>query len=138
MFLVSWVVFGAMLAKPTGCDLSQDGDVSLNIKGYASTEKAKYTPVRKVGKNFRELFVGSTIVVKGARLSIISISANKRIKAKPRTGYIGVSLNIEGKKENIEMSYAYNEGFFQAWGKQKSGKKIFFALEIKALLCYSK
>ena len=136
--LTSSILLSATLAKPTGCDLSQDGDVSLSIQGYANSPKANYTPIQKVGKNFKELFVGSTISLDEALLRIDSISSNKRVKGKPRTGYIGVTLKLKGKNEKIKMSYAYSEGYFQALGKQKSGKKISFALSIKALLCYSK
>lgn len=139
MLLVSSVMFGATpLGKPTGCDLSQDGDVSLNILGHASSKKAEYKAANEVGKNFEEIFVGSTISLQDAKLMITEIKSNKRVKGLPRTGVLGVDLTLKDIKEKINMTYMYEKGHFIALGKQKNSEEINFSLYIKALLCYSK
>lgn len=138
LVLLSSMMLSATLGKATGCDLSQDGDVSINIVGYASTKKAIYIPAQDIGKNFKELFVGSTIKIKDAVLSIISISSNKRVKDGPRTGELTVTLTQTSHTQDIKMSYRYLNGFFEANGKQKNSKDISFSLNIKALLCYNK
>ena len=139
MLLLSSVVLGVTpLGKPTGCDLSQDGDVSLNIAGYASSEKAEYKAANEVGKNFKELFVGSTISLQDANLVITEIKSNKRVKGLPRTGTLSVELKLKDTKEKINMTYMYEQGHFMTLGKQKNSQEINFSLYIKALLCYSK
>ena len=139
MLLLSSVIFGATpLGKATGCDLSQDGDVALNIVGYASSKKAEYKAIREVGKNFKELFIGSTIKVKDALVTITDITSKKRVRGKPRTGIITVTLKNASTTQSIEMPYSYLDGHFKAQGKQKNSKQIILSLEIKALLCYSK
>jgi len=138
LFLASSMMLGATLAKATGCDLSQDGDVSLSIIGYGSTKKAEYSPGQKVGKNFKELFVGSKIKLDDAVLSIISITSNKREKGAPRTGIVTVTLTKGKNVQNIKMPYRYLNGYFEAKGIQKNSKELSFSLNIKALLCYSK
>ena len=139
MLLVSSVIFGATpLGKATGCDLSQNGDVTMHIGGYATSKKADYKAIKEVGKTFKELFVGSTIQVKDALVTITAITSNKRVRGKPRTGVVTISLKQNNQVQNIEMPYTYLDGHFQAKGKQKNSKEISFALEIKALLCYSK
>lgn len=139
MLLLSLVVFAdTPLGKPTGCDLSQDGDVSLNIEGYGSSKKAEYKAAKEIGKNFKELFIGSTIRVKDALLTIRDITSNKRVKGSPRTGQVIVRLKQANSTQSIKMSYRYLNGSFEAKGKQKNLKEISFSLNIKALLCYSK
>jgi len=139
ILLISSVIFGdTPLGKPTGCDLSQDGDVSLNIGGYASTKKADYKANKEIGKNFKELFIGSTIRLKGALLTITAITSKKRVKGAPRTGLVRVTLKQGSSSETIEMPYRYLNGYFEANAKQKNSKEISFSLNIKALLCYSK
>ena len=41
------------LGKATGCDLSQDGDVSLYIQGYGSSKHASYVAAQEVGKTLK-------------------------------------------------------------------------------------
>lgn len=136
--LASSMMLSTTLAKPTGCDLSQDGDVSLSIIGYASSKQVEYKPAHKVGKNFKELFVGATMRLKDALVTIKSITSNKRAKGKARTGIVTVNLQKGSDEESIEMPYHYLNGYFEARGKQKNSKDISFSLNIKALLCYSK
>jgi len=120
-----------LLAKPNGCDLSQVGDVKLQI-GSNIYEKTNYKAIAPSGKNFRSILVGSTINTKNISLKIVAIKANKRVKGKPRTGIITITLN----NEKIPMTYNYNKGHFKAKGILKNKTPFSFALEIKALLCH--
>ncbi len=124
--------------KHTSCDLSQVGDVTLNLGGYGIFKKANYKAIVETGKNFKTIFIGSTISVKSATLTITDIHADKRIKGKPRTGIITVNLDANNTTQKIEMNYSYDKGDFSAKGVQKNGKNISFTLKIKALLCSSK
>lgn len=129
---ISSLAFSAGL-KANGCDLSQTGDVELNINGK-SYKKADYRAKIPSGKNFKTIFVGSTISAGGSMVTIIDIKADKRIKGKPRTGVVTVEVD----SEKVELTYSYDKGHFSAKGMQKNKKEIGFALEIKALLCHAK
>ena len=117
--------------KPTGCELSQVGKVELSI-GSKSTKDAKYKAIVKSGKNFRTIFVGSTMSIDAVNVEILDIKANKRIKREARTGTITISLDA---KEKVVMTYSYDKGHFEAKGTLKNADAISFALDIKALLC---
>ena len=119
--------------KANGCDLSQVGDVKLTINGK-NYEKAHYNAIAKSGKNFRAIFVGSTMSVENTVIKIIDIKADKRIKGKPRTGVIMVVVN----SEEVVLNYSYDKGHFSAKGIQENKNEINFSLEIKALLCHTK
>ena len=129
---ISSLAFSAGL-KANGCDLSQVGDVELNINGK-SYKKADYKAKIPSGKNFKTIFIGSTIKVENAVVEITDIKADKRIKGKPRTGMVTVDAN----SEQVALNYSYDKGHFSAKGVQKNGKEIGFSLEIKALLCHVK
>ncbi len=138
VMMLSSLMFGATKAKPTGCDLSQDGKVELNILGYGSSKDAHYQAAKKVGKNFKELFIGTKISFRDALVSITDIKANKRDRTLPRTGLLFIVLKLNGVEEKIKMTYMYEQGHFIALGKQKNKREINLSLYIKALLCYSK
>ena len=139
MLLLVSVLFGDIsLGKPTGCDLSQDGDVIINIDGYASSKSAIYVAKQKIGKNFKELFIGSTISISKSMVIMTDITSNKRVKGKARTGVLTITLIQDGSSQKIKMPYTYLNGYFEAKGKQQNSKNISIVLKIKALLCYSK
>ncbi len=129
LLFISSLLYSVSL-KPSGCELSQVGDVALSI-GSKSTKKANYKAIVKSGKNFRTILVGSTMSVDGVKATIIDIKAKKRIKTEARTGTI--TLEIDSQK--VVMRYVYDKGHFEAKGKLKNGDNINFSLEIKALLC---
>ena len=131
MFISSLALSAGL--KANGCDLSQVGDVSLTLNGE-SYEKADYKAITPTGKNFKTIFIGSTIRIKDTLITITNIQADKRLKGKPRTGTVTVDIN----SEKVVMNYNYNKGHFSAKGIQKNSNTIAFALEIKALLCHSK
>ena len=125
----------SLLNAATGCDLAQVGDVELNLGGHGTFKKANYKAIAKSGKNFKTIFVGSVISIKSAKVEIVDIKADKRVKGQPRTGTITVNLDADNSIQNIVMLYNYDKGHFTAKGKQKNGKDISFALNIKAVLC---
>ncbi len=147
-----------------GCILTQDKSIKikynafnkkLNVKIAEQFKNIKYIPTAIEGKNFRDLFVGSKIFIDttSSKLSIqpieakiTSIKANKRIKGKPRTGTIQLSVTIKQKNLTIPMLYNYNDGYFEATGVIKlkdfnlltttfDNITITFSTNIKALLC---
>ncbi len=135
VFLSSLLLSGDL--KPTGCDLSQIGDVELNV-GHKSSKKADYKAIAKSGKNFRAILVGSVITMQDAMVEILDIKADKRVRGKPRTGTVTVSLNSNNFNQNIKMHYSYSKSHFSAKGIDKNGRFISFGLEIAALLCHAK
>jgi len=136
LVFISSLAFSAA-PKVTGCDLSQVGDVKLSI-GSKVVKKADYKAIAKSGKNFRSILVGSVISTQGAVVEILDIKADKRVRGKPRTGTIRVSLDANHTNQKVKMNYSYSKGHFSAKGVDKNGKIISFALEIAALLCHAK
>lgn len=131
-FFLFLTVFSSLLfssgVKANGCDLSQVGDVQLSIGGK-NYEKVTYRAIVPSGKNFRTIFVGSTLSIDNTFIKITDIKANKRIKGKPRTGVVTLDVNTE----KVLLTYNYDNGSFKARGIQKNSQEISFALEIKAL-----
>ncbi|NPA60601.1 MAG: hypothetical protein GXO30_09120 [Epsilonproteobacteria bacterium] len=123
--------------KSTGCELSQYGDVSLNI-GSKEFSKVSYKPIAKSGKNFRSILVGSVISTDMGNLKIIDIKADKKRLNHKRVGDIKVAFKKDGFVEVIPMRYSYFKGYFSASGLDKGLKKVGFSLHIKALLCSAK
>ncbi|WP_373036737.1 hypothetical protein [Sulfurimonas sp.] len=134
--LISSFAFSAGL-KANGCDLSQVGDVELNINNK-SYKKANYKAKVPSGRNFKTIFIGATMNVDTALVTIIDIEADKREKGKPRTGRVTVKVDTGSNSENVVLEYNYDKGHFSAKGIQKNKQEISFALEIKALLCHAK
>ena len=124
--------------KPTGCELSQVGDVKLSLGKTLSLSKVDYKPIAKSGRNFRAILVGSVLSIGDTKVKILDIKANKRVGRQPRTGVVSVFLKTSSKSEKIDMKYRYNKGHFEAKGLQKNSNEISFTLEIKALLCHAK
>ena len=112
------LLFGAtqMGLKGGSCTLAQKGAVTLN---YHSTiyKNVTYSANKKSGKNFREIFVGSSMSVgKNISLKILDYKPNKRFKGKPKTGVFMVSATINKKVEHIQMAYIFDKGIISATG----------------------
>jgi len=102
-----------------------------------------YVPAHKKGKNFRELFVGSKVLIDTTKINtgdpkrddtlvkmffkklknttieakITDIQRTDRhIKGKPRTGILKVMVTMNEKTLIIPMRYIYHKGRFQATG----------------------
>jgi len=124
-------------SKPTGCELSQYGDVWLTV-GSKEFSKVTYIPIAKSGRNFRSILVGSIISTDAGTLKILDIKADKKRINHKRVGSVKVSLEHNGFVEVMDLRYSYYKGYFNAQGFDKDLKKVGFALHIKALLCSGK
>ncbi len=152
LFLVATLSSAAeMGTKPGSCILSQDGTVSVSWKAYKTPAKlgvggvfnsVKYTAVAPKGNNFREILVGSSVVIDTASVNsknaprdvklvkfffeqmssknitakIVDIKSNKRIRGKPKTGEMSVAVTMNGVTRNVPMTYMFNKGDFSATG----------------------
>ncbi|MCW8838228.1 MAG: hypothetical protein OQJ77_00485 [Thiovulaceae bacterium] len=119
--------------KYTGCELAQYGDVKVQFGKKAEFVKAEFEAIAKSGSNFRSILVGSKIsFLNNKIIKITDIKANKRLKGKPRTGMLNISLD----SKNIDMNYWYNNGHFIAYSS-KGQEPLTFYFDIKAILCYT-
>jgi hypothetical protein len=145
------LIFLTSIHASGGCTLEQSGDLNVSWKAYKTLEKlgvsgkftaVKYTPNKKSAKNFRGLFVGSTVSIDMSKIEtgdtsrdktlvdsffsklvgesiegvIVDIEADKRIGKGARTGIIDVNLTMNKKGMTIPMAYHYNKGDFRATG----------------------
>jgi len=133
-----------------GCTLEQSDDMNVTWKAYKTLAKigvggqftsVKYTPNKKSGKNFKELFIGSMVSIDMSKIDtgdssrddtlvksffskmgktiegkILDIEANKRVEKQPRTGVVDVNITMNGKSLTIPMAYQYKKGDFRATG----------------------
>ncbi|SFV57989.1 hypothetical protein MNB_SV-12-792 [hydrothermal vent metagenome] len=134
-----------------GCILEQSDDINVTWKGYKTFAKlgvsgqftkVEYTPNKKSGKNFKELFVGSMVHIYMNQIDtgdasrdktlvkwffskldgetiegkIVDIEANRRVGKGARTGMVDVQITMNKKTLIIPMSYYYNKGKFRATG----------------------
>jgi hypothetical protein len=134
-----------------GCVLEQADDINVTWRAYKTLAKigvngqftdVKYTPNKKSGKNFKELFIGSMISInvnkidtgdnsrdktivesffsilddKSIQGKILDIEANKREGKGSRTGFLDVEIKMNKKTLIIPMSYFYEDGDFKATG----------------------
>ena len=138
-------------AQKSGCVLAQKGEVVVTWKAYKTPLKLgvdgtfddiKYIPVAPEGKNFREILVGSSIVIdtkkinsknkgrdetlyksffkqmniQGIKAKIIDIKADPKVKGAPRTGVVAVEIDMNGVNRVIPMKYSFSKGVFSANG----------------------
>ena len=135
-----------------GCLLEQADDINVTWKAYKTLAKlgvggqftsVTYTPNKKLGANFKELFLGSKVSIDISKIDtkheardktivsmffnqlksktiegvIKSIDADKSKNGKrPYTGMITISLTMNEKTLLIPMRYKYKKGDFQATG----------------------
>lgn len=144
------VVLFTSIHATSGCTLKQSDDINITWKAYKTLGKIgvggqftdiKYTPNQKIGKNFRELFVGSIVSINMNKINtgdssrdktlidsffskmgktiegkIVGIEAEKRVGKEPRRGVIDVDISMNKKTLTIPMAYQYNKGDFIATG----------------------
>jgi hypothetical protein len=152
LFLLATISSAGEMGKQGGsCILSQDGDVSVSWKAYKTPAKAgvggmfdsvKYTAVAPKGNNFREILVGSSVVIdtssvnsknsgrdvklvkfffekmstKNITAKIVDIKSDKRMRGKPKTGVMSVAVTMNGVTKNVPMKYSFNKGDLSATG----------------------
>ncbi len=140
-----------MGTKGGSCILSQDGPVSVNWKAYKTPAKigvggvfnsVKYTANAPQGNNFREILVGSSVVIdttsvnsknaprdaklvkfffeqmssKNISAKIVDIKSDKRVRGKPKTGVMSVAITMNGITKDVSMKYIFDNGDFDATG----------------------
>ena len=142
----------ASLSYGNGCVLVQPDDINVTWKAYKTLAKlgvsgqftgVKYTPHQKEGKNFRDLFVGSTVSIDLSKIDthnegrdktlvqyffaklkegsiqgkIVDIQADKTTDGKRAyRGVVTVDITMNQKTLRIPMRYHYKEGNFNAEG----------------------
>ncbi|MEN4052442.1 MULTISPECIES: hypothetical protein [Sulfurimonas] len=146
-------LYAVEMGKIGGCTLTQSGIVKVGYNDV-KLETVKYTPNEKVGKNFRELFVGAKLEVevpaKAKKLSaeVLDYKPNKRIKGKPKTGLFIVKFQYDDKEKTISMPYIFNKGVMKISKNLeedtrkelgiKEAMKIWFETDVAYSLCYVK
>ncbi len=151
LLVVSSNALEEMGLKGGGCTLTQSNVVAVDFTAYKTPlkigvggtfDKVIYTPSHKKGANFRDLFVGSRVVIdtqsvnsknkaRDAKLvkfffnnmvskkisaKILDYQANKRYKGKPLTGIFQVSVTMNGITKTVPMRYTYFKGKMEAKG----------------------
>ena len=115
LFTFSLLNAGEMGLNGGGCTLAQDGAVQLQIKDKIYSN-VSYKAAAKSGKNFREIFVGSSINAKDFTLSIVDYLPNKRMKGKPKTGLFMVEVTTPSISKSVTMTYIFDAGVISATG----------------------
>lgn len=150
MFSLS-VASGEMGAQKGSCILSQDGGVVVSWEAYKTPakvgvggifDKVTYTAVAPKGDNFREILVGSSVVIETASVNskhegrdellaksffalmsdaqikakIVDIKTDKRMRGKPKTGELSVEISMNGVTKTVPMKYVFDNGDFNAKG----------------------
>jgi len=149
MLLVLSVANAEVMGKSGGCTLTQEGEFHVGFNDV-NLDGVKYIGIAKSGKNFREIFVGSKVVINSKLLSgridavILDYKPNKRIKAKPKTGLFIVEIRMKKYKTTLAMEYSFKDGIMSAEAdlklptKNESSLKIWFKTPVAYSLCYSK
>jgi len=141
---------GEMGTNKGSCILSQDGNVSVGWEAYKTPKKigvhgtfknVTYTAVAPEGNNFREILVGSSVVIETLsvktkfehrdalvkfffeqipdsviKAKIVDIKSDKRMRGKPKTGEMSVEITMNGVTKIIPMKYIFDNGDLSAKG----------------------
>jgi len=146
------IVIVISMANAGGCLLTQADDINVTWKAYKTLAKlgvggqftsVKYTPNKKEGKNFKELFVGSKVSIDISKINtknegrdktlvseffgklkgktidgvIKDIKADKPVNGKRvYHGVVSISITMNGKTLVIPMRYNYKNENFKATG----------------------
>ncbi len=149
--LLSLLTLFSISHAATGCVLVQPSDINVTWKAYKTLGKigvggqftsVKYTPAALEGKNFKELFVGSTVTIDATKINtgnssrddtlvrmffkklksstieakIIAIKSDKHVRGKPRTGIMDAMITMNEKTLSIPMKFHYKKGHLTATG----------------------
>jgi len=133
------------------CDFSQDGAFKVGFIAYKTSAKkgvgavfdnVKYAPIAKSGENFKEMLVGSSVVIdtnsvnsnnKGRdvklvkfffkqmkestiKAKIIDSKAIKVTRGDPKKGTLLTEITMNGVTNKVPMSYVLNKGKLSATG----------------------
>jgi len=133
--LISFLLLNAteMGLKGGGCSLAQEGKVVAYYNGKFF-HNVTYRSNKKSGKNFREIFVGSSILVDNIKIEITDYKPNKRVKGKPKTGVFLVKTTVNSVTKNITMTYIFDKGIISATGVLND-TTIGFTTKVNYSLC---
>jgi len=140
VLLLATVSLAETVKKHSGCVLAQKGIFKV---GYDSTQikDVKYISIAKNGKNFREILVGSKVIINhlGNKVEgeILDYKPNKRVRGKPKTGVFIVQLHSKELTKIVNMDYIFNKGVLKA-NTTLDGVKIWFETAIDYSFCSSK
>jgi hypothetical protein len=134
-----------------GCVLTQNNKIEVGFTAYKTPlkigvggtfDKVTYKANKVSGGSFRDLFVGSSIVIdthsvnsnnkgRDAKLvkfffdnmstqtikaKIVDYRSDKRYKGKPKTGVFTVAITMNGITKKVPMRYSYFKGKMEAEG----------------------
>ena len=149
MFLISFASSAEMGKNGGGCTLAQKGEFKVGYNDV-TLDGVKYISKAPSGKNFREIFVGSKVVIANEnpdnviKAEIMDYKPNKRMKGKPKTGLFIVKISMKAGMTILPMKYIFDAGVIKAsavidspFTKEKSTLKIWFETDVKYSLCYA-
>lgn len=149
--LIAMFVVVVMANASGSCDLSVDGDVDVTWKAYKTPAKigvgghfksTDYKSTVPVAKNFRDLFIGSKVVIDvdsvdsnnpgrddkllkfffnvmagpDIKAEIVDIKAQKVERGQPKIGVITIAVTMNGITKKVPMNYRYVDKKLSASG----------------------
>jgi len=148
IMLVSMASSAEMGKNGGGCTLAQEGEFKVGYNDV-TLNGVKYISKAPSGKNFREIFVGSKVVISNEnpdsviKAEIMDYKPNKRIKGKPKTGIFIVRITMKAAIIILPMKYSFDAGIMNAsalieapYSKETGSLKIWFQTNVKYSLCY--
>jgi len=150
VLLSSFIYAGEMTTKQS-CILSQEGDIIVNWKSYKTPAKVSvsgsfddvsYMAIKKEGKNFKEILVGSSVIINTNKVNskhvdrdlkltnsffkimsdkkitakIIEINTHKKEMGKPKTGTLIVEITMNDVTKKVPLKYIHDKGIMRADG----------------------
>ncbi len=145
MIAITGVYAAGLSTAKHGCVLKQEGPIAVTWGAYKTAAKAKvsgsfnsvkFTPAADSGANFREIFVGSSVVIETASVNtnhaerdatlvkyfftqmsgstitakIVDVSSNKHEKGKAKTGVFAVEVTMNNVTKRVPMAFGYEKG----------------------------
>ena len=143
MILAFAITNAAEMGKSGGwCTLSQEGSFKVGFNDV-KLDGVEYDSLKKSGKNFREVFVGSSVIINNPefktplKATIMDYKYNKRMKGKPKTGVFMVKIEMDDVVVNLNMDYIFDKGVIRAT-KMINTTNIWFQTAVGHSLCYVK
>ncbi|MEA3371479.1 MAG: hypothetical protein U9Q40_09095 [Campylobacterota bacterium] len=151
MMLLITVAFSQEMGKNGGgCTLAQEGVFKVGYNDV-TLKGVEYKAKAPSGANFREIFVGSKVLIPTTnsknviKAEILDYKPNKRIKGKAKTGLFIIKATMQVGMIIFPMPYIFDAGVMKAsatvqapFGKEKETLKIWFETDVKYSLCYTK
>lgn len=151
VILLSSFIYASEVTTKQSCILSQEGDVEVNWQSYKTPAKigvsgafddVSYKSIKKEGKNFKEILVGSSVTINTNKVNskhvdrdlkltnsffkimsdekitakIIDIQAKSKEMDKPKTGTLIVEITMNKVTKKIPLKYIHDKGVMRADG----------------------